>query len=60
MGFLWQLGSSKVARGLGDHFATTVSYLSPKCALSVFFQFSPFRFPKGYRTLAEEALEYEH
>ena len=35
MGFRWLLGFSQVARGLGDHFATTVSYLWASCALSV-------------------------
>ena len=44
VGYLWLLGHSQVDCGLGDHFATTVAHLSPKCALSVVFQFSPFRF----------------
>ena len=35
MGFRWLLGFSQVARGLGDHFATTVSNLWASCALSV-------------------------
>ena len=35
MSFWWLLGRSQVARGLGDHFATTVSYLWASCVLSV-------------------------
>ena len=35
MGFLWPLGCSQVACGLGDHFASTVSYLWASCILSV-------------------------
>ena len=38
------LGHFQVACGLGDHFATTVAHLSPKCALSVAFMFSLFNF----------------
>ena len=35
MGFLWLLGYSQVDYGLGDHFATTVSYLWASCTLSM-------------------------
>ena len=35
MGFLWLLGYSQVACGLGDHFVTTVAYPWASCALSV-------------------------
>ena len=35
MGFLWLSVYSQVARGLRDHFASTVADLSPSCALSV-------------------------
>ena len=37
----------QVARGLRDHFATTVAYLWASCALSVAISvpFLPFRFP---------------
>ena len=45
VGYLWLSGHSQVDYGLGDHFAITVAHLLPKCALSMGFQFSPFRFP---------------
>ena len=45
VGYLWLSVHSQVDYGLGDHFAITVAHLSPKCALSMGFQFSPFRFP---------------
>ena len=35
MGFRWLLGYSQVGYWLGDHFATTVTYLWASCALSV-------------------------
>ena len=62
MGFRWLLGFSQVARGLGDHFATTVAHLWASCVLSVAFSvpFLPFRFPNRYLPLAEGVLEYEH
>ena len=46
--FRWLLDCSQVACGLGDHFATTVAHLSPKCVLSVDFSFhlSVFRFTR--------------
>ena len=37
VGFWWLLDCSQVDCGLGDHFATTVSYLWASCALSVAF-----------------------
>ena len=35
MGFWWLLGFSQVARGLGDHFVTTVAHPWVSYALSV-------------------------
>ena len=43
MGFLWPSNHSQVDCGLGDHFATTVSYLWASCALSVAFVFQHLR-----------------
>ena len=37
LGFRWLLGFSQVARWLGDHFATTVSYLWASCITVVLF-----------------------
>ena len=58
MGFRRLLGFSQVARGLGDHFAITVSNLSPSCVLSVAVMYSLFTFlfsegiPNPYRRSA--------